>query len=66
MSDFDPQAAEVAAHQAHLNALDRLDEAEESGDRAAIRSAQSEVERTKREWHRLVRMAESAQRKRSS
>lgn len=62
MSPTDPQAAQVAAHQHYLDALDRLDEAEESGDRSRIRKAKDEVERAKKEWHR--RLAEGPQRKR--
>lgn len=65
MVEFEPQAAQIEAHQAYLAALDRLDEAEESGDRGEIRKAQADVERTKREWHRLVRLAESVFRQRS-
>lgn len=64
MAAFDPQAAQAAAHQAYLDALDRLDEAEEDGDKAMVRKARSEVERSKREWHQLLRLEEGAARKR--
>jgi hypothetical protein len=65
MRDFEPQAAQVEAHQAYLDALDLLQEAEDAADRGAIRLAEAAVERTKREWHRLVRLAEGASRQRS-
>ena len=63
MSDTDLQATRAAAHQQYLDALDRLDEAEETGDRGRIRKAQSDVERLKKEWHR--RLAEGPPRKRT-
>jgi hypothetical protein len=62
MTDTGSQAARSAAHQQYLDALDRLDEAEESGDRSRIRKAQTDVDRAKKEWHR--RLAEGPQRKR--
>jgi hypothetical protein len=65
MNEFEPQSAQGVAHQVYIDALDNLSDARESGDDHAVRWASAEAERTKREWHRLVRLAEEALRKRS-
>jgi hypothetical protein len=65
MNEFEPQSAQGVAHQVYVDALDNLGDARESGDDHAVRWASAEAERTKREWHRLVRLAEEALRKRS-
>jgi len=65
MDDFEPQSAQGEAHQAYVDAVDAFREAEESGDDHAVRRASAEADRAKRDWHRLVRLAEDALRKRS-
>jgi hypothetical protein len=64
MSDDDLRAAATRAEQAYLDALERLDEAEEDGDEREVRRASADVERAKREWHRLERVAEDEHRRR--
>ena len=65
MNEFEPQSAQGVAHQVYIDALNNLSDARESGDDHAVRRASAEAERTKREWHRLVRLADEALRKRS-
>jgi hypothetical protein len=65
MNEFEPQSAQGVAHHAYIDALNNLSDAKESGDDHAVRWASAEAERTKREWHRLVRLAEEALRKRN-
>ncbi len=65
MDEFEPQAEQARAHQSYIDAMDALREARESEDEAAIRRTSAEAAAAKREWHRLVRLAESAHDKRS-
>ena len=65
MNEFEPRSAQGVAHQVYIDVLDNLSDARESGDDHAVRRASAEAERTKREWHRLVRLADEAWRKRS-
>ncbi|MGI9584253.1 MAG: hypothetical protein ACR2N7_01530 [Acidimicrobiia bacterium] len=66
MEGFEPQAAQAQAHQNYIDAVDAFREAQDSGDDSAIRRASARAAATKTEWHRLVRLAGDAQRKRSS
>ncbi len=65
MDDFEPQSAQARAHQDYIDATDALEEAKESGDAALIRRAERHAHAAKREWHRLVQLAEQALHKRS-
>lgn len=65
MDDFEPQSAQARAHQDYIDAADALEEAKESGDAASIRRAERKAQSAKREWHRLVQLAERAAHKRS-
>ena len=64
MDDFEPMAAQARAHQDYIDAVDLLREARDSSDDAQIRRASSVEARAKKEWHRLVRLAVEADRKR--
>ena len=66
VNDFEPMAAQALAHQNYIDAVDLLREARASGDDAEIRRASSEEARAKKEWHRLVQLAEATDRKRQS
>lgn len=65
MDDFEPQSAQARAHQAYIDAVDALEDARDSGDERAIRRATAEASAAKKEWHRLVQLAEQALKKRS-
>lgn len=47
-------AAQMAAHEAYLRALDRLRDVEDSGDRRVRGRIPHEVGQARRRWHRLV------------
>ena len=64
VDDFEPMAAQARTHQEYLDAVDLLREAKASGNDAEIRRASSVEARAKVEWHRLVQLAEEADRKR--
>ena len=57
-------SAQGQAHQDSLDAVDALQKAQESAADSEIRRASSLPTRAKREWHRLVRLAQAADRSR--
>jgi hypothetical protein len=60
----EPMAAEIRAHERYLRLQDELTAALEAGDRRTAGRLKPNVERARREWHRLVREAENAMRHR--
>jgi hypothetical protein len=55
-------AAEIAAHERYLRVRAELNDALDRGDERAAGKLRAELERAKREWHRLARDADDAMR----
>jgi hypothetical protein len=57
----EPMATQIAAHDRYLRLLNELNDVVDGDSRRAAR-LRPQVERAKREWHRLARAADNAMR----
>lgn len=62
--DEEPMAAQIRAHEHYLRLEDDLRAAVERGDRRQAGRLKPLVQRARRDWHRLVREADTAMQRR--